>query len=123
MSTAITDPSFSTPGTLVYEVNLSLPTELANDYLEWLKEFTRKQCERIDGFEDSRIFRQTRKPAGLHWLSEEGGSKVYFTVHYVIQSREHLEAYLNNEQPKLAEAEKNKFQYLVTSRRVLEVLQ
>ncbi|KAJ1987757.1 hypothetical protein H4R33_002719 [Dimargaris cristalligena] len=121
MSRRTSSISLPSPGSLVYEINLSLPQELAVDYLGWLQEFTRSQVQQIDGFKDSRIFRQTSKPAGLHWLSEEAGTKEYFTVHYVVRSRQHLDDYLRNQQPALAEAEKEKYRYLVTSRRVLEV--
>ncbi|KAF9287851.1 hypothetical protein BGZ68_001200 [Mortierella alpina] len=97
-----------TPGTLVYEVNLSVPRE-------------KEQVGRIPGFLSSMVFRQP-KPYGLHWLSEEGNNKTYITVHYVIESQAHLEAYLEKEQPAVAAAEQERFEFLVTSRRTLSVV-
>ncbi|KAF9903988.1 hypothetical protein BX616_001443 [Lobosporangium transversale] len=96
------------PGTLVYEVNLSVPRE-------------KEQVERIPGFLSSMVFRQP-KPYGLHWLSEEGNNKTYITVHYVIESQAHLEQYLAKEQPTVAAAEQERFEFLVTSRRTLSVV-
>ncbi|KAF9109991.1 hypothetical protein BGX27_006905 [Mortierella sp. AM989] len=140
------------PGTLIYEVNLSIPREKAEDYVEWLRGFTKacyqfwyfanliaqfsnpnasfyptnesnniEQVQRIPGFLSSMVFRQP-KPYGLHWLSEEGDAKTYITVHYVIESQAHLQAYLENEQPKVAAAEQDRFEFLVTSRRTLSVV-
>lgn len=34
-------PHSYSPGTLVYEVNLSVPREKADEYLEWLHLFTK----------------------------------------------------------------------------------
>ncbi|KAG0366647.1 hypothetical protein BGZ54_005070 [Gamsiella multidivaricata] len=95
-------------GTLVYEVNLSVPRE-------------KEQVNRIPGFLSSMVFRQP-KPYGLHWLSEEGNAKTYITVHYVIESQRHLEQYLEKEQPTVAAAEQERFEFLVTSRRTLSVV-
>ncbi|KAG0006428.1 hypothetical protein BGZ65_008187 [Modicella reniformis] len=67
------------------------------------------------------VFRQP-KPYGLHWLSEEGNNKTYITVHYVIESQEHLDSYLKNEQPEVAVAEQDQFEFLVTSRRTLSIV-
>ncbi|KAI7817994.1 hypothetical protein BC939DRAFT_464365 [Gamsiella multidivaricata] len=108
-------------GTLVYEVNLSVPREKVDEYLEWLRGFTKEQVNRIPGFLSSMVFRQP-KPYGLHWLSEEGNAKTYITVHYVIESQRHLEQYLEKEQPTVAAAEQERFEFLVTSRRTLSVV-
>lgn len=59
---------------------------------------------------------------GLHWLSEEGNAKTYITVHYVLQSQAYLEEYLAKQQPSVASAEQERFQFLVTSRRTLSVV-
>ncbi|KAJ1975524.1 hypothetical protein H4R34_004301 [Dimargaris verticillata] len=103
------------PKALVYEVNLSLPTDVSADYVAWLKDFTHEQCSRIDGFLESRIFRSTSKPGNLR-------QHEYFTVHYIVRSQADLDRYLENHQKELASAEKTKFRFLVTSRRVLELL-
>ncbi|KAF9433253.1 hypothetical protein BGZ76_009696 [Entomortierella beljakovae] len=128
-------------GTLVYEVNLSVPREKADEYLEWLRGFTKAssrlqlllhsniiffnplfdQVRKIPGFLSSMAFRQP-KPYGLHWLSEEGNTKTYITVHYVVESQDHLKSYLETQQPEVASAEKERFEFLVTSRRTLSVV-
>ncbi|KAG0207068.1 hypothetical protein BGX28_001611 [Mortierella sp. GBA30] len=132
MSSEATHPSSTTtpmhtysPGTLVYEVNLSIPREKVEEYIDWLRGFTKacpiEQVGRIPGFLSSMVFRQP-KPYGLHWLSEEGNTKTYITVHYVIESQAHLERYLEKEQPTVAAAEQERFEFLVTSRRTLSVV-
>ncbi|KAG9061615.1 hypothetical protein KI688_007195 [Linnemannia hyalina] len=129
---SMTQPSDSAPatsnqvhtysaGTLVYEVNLSVPREKAEDYIDWLRGFTKEQVKRIPGFLSTMVFRQP-KPYGLHWLSEEGNAKTYITVHYVIESQAHLEEYLKRDQPAVAAAEQDRFEFLVTSRRTLSVV-
>ncbi|KAF9181590.1 hypothetical protein BGZ51_005306 [Haplosporangium sp. Z 767] len=109
------------PGTLVYEVNLSIPREKAEEYLDWLHVFTKEQVQKIPGFLSSIIFRQP-KPYGLHWLSEEGNTKTYMTVHYVIASQSDLDSYLKTQQAAVATAEQERFEYVVTSRRTLSVV-
>ncbi|KAF9386121.1 hypothetical protein CPB97_004020 [Podila verticillata] len=109
------------PGTLVYEVNLSVPRDKVDEYIEWLKGFTKEQVRNIPGFLSSMVFSQP-KPYGLHWLSEEGNAKTYITVHYVLQSQAYLEEYLAKQQPSVASAEQERFQFLVTSRRTLSVV-
>ncbi|KAG0308006.1 hypothetical protein BGZ98_009226 [Dissophora globulifera] len=120
LSPVTPDHTYS-PGTLIYEVNLSVPREKVDEYIEWLRIFTKQQVQRIPGFLSSMVFRQP-KPYGLHWLSEEGNTKTYITVHYVIESQAHLEAYLQKEQPEVATAEQERFEFLVTSRRTLSVV-
>ncbi|KAI1321632.1 hypothetical protein EDD11_003112 [Mortierella claussenii] len=110
-----------TAGTLVYEVNLSVPKEKVEEYLTWLRTFTKEQVRTIPGFVSSMVFRQP-KPYGLHWLSEEGNDKVYLTVHYVIASQADLDVYLAQKQAKVASAEQERFEFLVTSRRTLDVV-
>lgn len=39
------------PGTLVYEVNLSVPRDKVDEYIEWLKGFTKvRERETIQGY-------------------------------------------------------------------------
>ncbi|KAF9206208.1 hypothetical protein BGZ49_002857 [Haplosporangium sp. Z 27] len=109
------------PGTLIYEINLSVPKEKEEEYIAWLKVFTKEQVSKIPGFLSSMVFRQP-KPYGLHWLSEEGNSKFYMTVHYVIASQADLDAYLEKNQAEVATAEQERFEFLVTSRRTLSVV-
>ncbi|KAF9109063.1 hypothetical protein BGX27_008046 [Mortierella sp. AM989] len=118
-SSTVSSQSYS-PGTLIYEVNLSVPKEKEQEYLDWLRVFTKEQVSKIPGFLSSMVFRQP-KPYGLHWLSEEGDSKFYMTVHYVIASQADLDAYLEKNQAEVASAEQERFEFLVTSRRTLSV--
>ncbi|ORX85001.1 hypothetical protein BCR32DRAFT_290958 [Anaeromyces robustus] len=106
---------------IIYEVNLSVPKEKATEYVNWLMQFTKNQCQTTPGFTLCNVFSQP-KPAGLHWLSEEGNSKCYFTIQYHIRSHEYLKDYLKYEQAKVSVIEIDRFQYNIISRRVLRNL-
>ncbi|KAG4104936.1 hypothetical protein H8356DRAFT_14814 [Neocallimastix lanati (nom. inval.)] len=111
----------SSDSEIIYEINLSVPKETAIDYVNWLRDFTKNLCEITPGFTSCNVYSQP-KPAGLHWLSEEGDSKYYLTVHYHISSQEYLKEYLKVEQPDVAKAEIDRFKFNVISRRVLRNL-
>ncbi|KAI9208988.1 uncharacterized protein BJ171DRAFT_172759 [Polychytrium aggregatum] len=85
--------SFSLTTPIIYEVNLSVPKQLSSGYIEYLRAFTKETCSTVDGFTSAQVFSQP-KPVGLHWLSEEGDAKAYYTVHYHVESQEHLDRYL-----------------------------
>ncbi|KAF8976152.1 hypothetical protein BGZ52_008267 [Haplosporangium bisporale] len=121
LSPAATSVHSYSPGTLVYEVNLSIPREKIDEYIAWLKEFTSEQVTKVPGFISCMVFSQP-KPHGLHWLSEEGNDKTYLTVHYVVASKAELDKYLEKYQAEVASAEQQRFDFLVTSRRTLSVV-
>ena len=104
---------------IIYEVNLSVPKEFSTEYQEWLKDFTQNLCDTVDGFTHAIVYSQP-KPQGLHWLSEEK-EKSYFTVHYHVDSQQHLEVYLDRHQDRVAHVEEERWKYLVISRRILKL--
>ncbi|KNC96151.1 uncharacterized protein SPPG_08539 [Spizellomyces punctatus DAOM BR117] len=105
---------------IIYEVNLSVPKDRCSDYLTYLADFTRGVCSEVQGFTGVQIFTQP-KPVGLHWLSEEGDSKAYVTVHYHVASQMDLDLYLKDHQERVAVADQSKWGHLVTSRRILRL--
>jgi len=113
---------------IIYEVNLSLAKQNAEGYQEWLEKFTVNVCKTVNGFTHAVCYSQPKPGnfkviiAGLHWLSEEGGDRVYYTVHYHVDSQEHLEEYLKEQQGIVAHAELDKWKYIVTSRRILKMI-
>ncbi|ORX61172.1 hypothetical protein BCR36DRAFT_579215 [Piromyces finnis] len=106
---------------IIYEVNLSVPKEKANEFVEWLNIYSRVLCQTIPGFTNCNVFSQP-KPFGLHWLSEEGDSKCYFLIQYHIRSQEYLKEYLKNGQTKVSVTEIDRFKYNIISRRVIRNL-
>jgi hypothetical protein len=104
---------------IIYEVNLSVPEEKATGYQQWLATFTQSVCDTVQGFTHAIVYSQP-KPEGLHWLSEEKG-KVYFTVHYHVNSQQHLQDYLDRHQDRVAHEEETKWNYVVLSRRILKL--
>ncbi|KAJ3400669.1 hypothetical protein HDV05_000982, partial [Chytridiales sp. JEL 0842] len=102
-TTSLQGPAYT--AAIVYEVNLSVPKDVAKEYLDYLNGFTDNVIKTV--------------PVGLHWLSEEGEQKAYFTVQYDCDSEVHLKTYLEQYQETLAQADQGKWKFLVTSRRVL----
>ncbi|KAI8621993.1 hypothetical protein BC830DRAFT_1091755 [Chytriomyces sp. MP71] len=105
---------------ILYEVNLSVPKENARDYLIYLNTFCKDAVETVEGFTHCNVFTQP-KPTGLHWLSEEGESKVYVVVQYHIASETHLNGYLESRQDALSKQDQNRWGFLVISRRILRL--
>ncbi|KAJ3318076.1 hypothetical protein HDV06_000844 [Boothiomyces sp. JEL0866] len=106
---------------IIYEVNLSIPKAKADAYQEWLEKFTLNVCQTVSGFTHAVVYSQP-KPTGLHWLSEEGDNKAYFTVHYHVDSQDHLQEYLKVHQGIVAHAEQDHWGFIVTSRRILKMV-
>jgi hypothetical protein len=104
---------------IIYEVNLSIPTAKAQEYQQWLSTFTQQVCDTVEGFTLAIVYSQP-KPEGLYWLSEEK-DKSYFTVHYHVDSHQHLQDYLDQHQSKVAHEQEQFWGYLVTSRRILKL--
>ncbi|KAI8927348.1 hypothetical protein BC831DRAFT_510910 [Entophlyctis helioformis] len=105
---------------IIYEVNLSVPKVSAEGYLAYLKAFTLNVVKDVPGFTNAVVYSQP-KPEGLHWLSEEGNDKSYYTVHYHVDSQKNLETYLEKYQQQVADADQEKWGFLVTSRRILRM--
>ncbi|RKO87392.1 hypothetical protein BDK51DRAFT_32254 [Blyttiomyces helicus] len=96
----MSSPSSPTPSAIIYEVNLSVPKSKDAAYIEYLKEFTTGLVRTVAGFTNV---------------------QAYFTVHYHIESQDHLDAYLRDHQEHFASAEQEKWEFLVTSRRILRL--
>ncbi|KAJ3331484.1 hypothetical protein HDU76_003041 [Blyttiomyces sp. JEL0837] len=105
---------------IIYEVNLSVPKEHAAEYVDYLRDFTKNVVKTVEGFTGAEVYSQP-KPVGLHWLSEEGDVKSYFVVHYHCRSEEYLNKYLTEHQERLSNQDQNKWNFLVTSRRILRL--
>ncbi|KAI8893847.1 hypothetical protein BC833DRAFT_652574 [Globomyces pollinis-pini] len=105
---------------IIYEVNLSVPRANSLGYLNWLQDFTQQNVETIEGFTHAVVY-TVPKPEGLHWLSEEGEDKCYFSVHYHVESQQHLEDYLAKHQERIAGAEQDRWLHICTSRRILKL--
>ena len=106
---------------IIYEINVSVPKVKASEYVKWLNSFSKELCQIIPGFTFCNVFSQP-KPAGLHWLSEEGDSKSYFLIQYHIRSQNYLRDYLKNNQERLSVIEIDRFNYNIISRRVIRNL-
>ncbi|KAI9137176.1 hypothetical protein BKA69DRAFT_1170088 [Paraphysoderma sedebokerense] len=108
-------------GTLIYEVNLSVPKATTPSYLTFLLPFVKQQVHSIPGFLNAEVF-STSKPQGLHWLSEEGDAKNYFCVQYHIDNESSLNDYVNKHQERVATERLEEYKYIVISRRIMRKL-
>jgi heme-degrading monooxygenase HmoA len=78
---------------ILYEVNLAVQQEVADEYADWLKGHI-AEILKIDGF------------LGAEWLSDDetsGDGRVCWTVHYRLRSREAFDAYMRDHAPRLRE--------------------
>lgn len=105
--------------TIIYEVNLKIQNDTAEDYLKWLRPHI-DEILKLDGFVRADLF--SRNP------EDEGGEKdanhVYFTVQYHLVSRQALDDYLKNHAPRMREDGLKRFGGKFTaSRRVLQFVE
>ncbi|MDO8527686.1 MAG: DUF4286 family protein [Deltaproteobacteria bacterium] len=80
---------------ILYEVNLEVDKDIANEYQTWLKEHVGHMLQ-LDGFESAQIFSRDPKDEGL-----EISDKVLLTVHYHLKERASLENYFKNHAEKM----------------------
>ncbi|MBS1912128.1 MAG: DUF4286 family protein [Bacteroidetes bacterium] len=97
---------------ILYEVNLSVQSDVAGEYLEWLRDHV-EQILRLEGFRSATV------------LEEEGAEKGTrrFTVHYWLADRASLEAYFANHAASMRQDGLDRFGDMFSAtRRVMSVL-
>lgn len=72
---------------LIYEVNLTVATEVAADYKSWLQDHIKELLE-IDGFHAAKLYERD--------ADEAGGNGECWTVHYFLEDRAALNNYFDN---------------------------
>ena len=98
---------------IIYEVNLTVDPESADEYAAWLRPHITHILE-IDGF------------LGAEWLERDTASdgsdadKIRWTIHYRLRDRAALKAYQRDHAPALISEGLDKFgEHLTATRRVL----
>ena len=99
---------------IIYEVNLTVEPDVADEYAAWLRPHIARILE-IDGF------------LGAEWLERDTATdgsdagKVRWTIHYRLRDRAALEVYQRDHAPALIREGLDKFgEHLTATRRVLE---
>ncbi len=102
---------------IIYEVNLEVDEDIDYKMAGWLPEHIQKLLS-FSGFKSAYWYFRTPEDEGL----VEAG-KTLWTIHYVIESRQHLDAYLNGpaEQVRAEALEKFGDKFRAT-RRILNLL-
>jgi hypothetical protein len=96
---------------IVYEVNLQIDSEVADEYAEWLGSHIEQILE-IDGFQKADWF-----------VCDSNDEKVHWSIRYHLDGRESLENYQKNHAPALIQEGIDKFgQYLNSNRRIMQAL-
>ncbi|HVZ40061.1 MAG TPA: DUF4286 family protein [Candidatus Kapabacteria bacterium] len=97
---------------ILYEVNLSVQSDVAAEYLEWLRDHV-EQILRLDGFRSATLLAQE---------GAEDGTRC-FTVHYWLADRASLDAYFANHAAAMRQDGLDRFGNRFTAtRRVMSVL-
>ena len=78
---------------LIYEVNLTVDGDIANEYSAWLREHIR-EILKLDGFESAAWFARS-DDADTIPDGDEPADPREWTVHYQVRSREALQAYFD----------------------------
>ena len=100
---------------LIYEVNLTVNSDVANEYRTWLQAHIEELLE-IDGFHAAKLYQRDS--------DEAGGDGECWTVHYFLESREALNNYFDNCAPKMREDGLKRFGgRFSATRRVLEPME
>ena len=99
---------------ILYEVNLTVDPDVADEYAAWLRPHITHILE-IDGF------------LGAEWLERDTASdgsdadKIRWTLHYRLRNRAALKAYQRDHAPALIREGLDKFgEHLTATRRVLQ---
>jgi hypothetical protein len=101
---------------LIYEVNLSVNSEIAADYAQFLKHHI-PEVVQVGGFTKADWFERRASDEGLS--NTEG--RTLWTIHYHVASREALDRYLREHAPKMrAEAVDRFGDRFQATRRILE---
>lgn len=99
---------------LIYEVNLTVENSIANEYASWLGEHIREMLQ-IDGFRAAAWYvedapQQEKEPAASR----------QWTIHYQVESREHLDTYFDEHAERMRQEGLDRFEgQFEASRRVL----
>ena len=102
---------------MIYEVNLTIDQEIAEEFKQWLKDHVAKMLE-FKGFEKAEIF--SRDPA---YRTSPDIGKVFLTVQYTVRDRQSLDNYFQDHAPRMRTEGQERFpgQFSAT-RRILEVV-
>ncbi|MDP6364044.1 MAG: DUF4286 family protein [Candidatus Poseidoniia archaeon] len=102
---------------IIYEVNLTVDPDIADEYAAWLKPHIAHILE-IDGFLGAEWF---ERDAAADGATSRGGDKVRWTIQYRLRDRVALEAYQRDHAPTLIHEGQARFGgRFRASRRVLE---
>lgn len=97
---------------ILYEVNVSVKSEIEKEYRAWLKTHIAEMLE-LPGF----IRAETYEP------TEKTPDKIEITMHYFLDSIENMENYLKNHAPRMREDGVNRFKnQFSATRRILKLL-
>ena len=96
---------------IVYEVNLQIDSEVADEYAEWLEPHIEQILE-LEGFQ------------GAEWfVCDSEDDKAHWSIRYHLDKRSSLASYLENHAPMLIQEGIDKFgKYLTSNRRIMEFL-
>lgn len=104
---------------LIYEVNLTVDAEVAPELSAWLREHIREMLT-LDGFEAAAWYVRSDDPDALPDEDALTGPR-HWTVHYQVESRDHLQAYFDTHAARMRQDGTDRFEgQFSADRRILD---
>lgn len=104
---------------LIYEVNLTVDGDVAPDFSAWLREHIREMLK-LDGFDAAALYVRSDDPDALPEDDAPTGAR-HWTVHYQVESRDHLRNYLDTHAERMRQDGLDRFEdRFAAERRVLK---
>lgn len=103
---------------LFYEVNLTVTSDIINEYASWLRSHVREMLE-IDGFEAAAWYERSDDAETIPDGDDVQGTRLW-TIHYQVRDREALQAYFDDQAEAMRQAGAKYADDVEVSRRILQ---
>jgi hypothetical protein len=103
---------------LLYEVNLTVTSDIINEYASWLRSHVREMLE-LDGFEAAAWYERSDDAETIPDGDDVQGTRRW-TLHYQVRDREALQAYFDDHAEAMRQAGAKYADDVEVSRRILQ---
>jgi len=101
-----------------YEVNLTVTSDIINEYAAWLREHVREMLD-IDGFEAAAWYERSDDAETIPDGDDVQGTR-YWTIQYQVRDREALQAYFDDQADAMRAAGAKYADDVEVTRRILQ---
>jgi len=103
---------------LFYEVNLTVTSDIINEYASWLRSHVREMLE-LDGFEAAAWYERSDDAETIPDGDDVQGTRLW-TLHYQVRDREALQAYFDDHAEAMRQAGAKYADDVEVDRRILQ---